>query len=70
MIRWKKPAMNDQKILLYNANGVQLMQQDIHTKGPLLQEPLNLDLDAAGYYLIHIIDSKTNKKEVVSFIVE
>jgi hypothetical protein len=69
-IRWKKPVHNDQKIIVYNASGVVLMQKVLHTKLPLLQEQIDLDLDAAGYYVMHVIDSKTNKQEDISFIVE
>ena len=69
-IHWKKPVSNDQQMILYNTAGVKLLQIVILANKSLQQAQVNLDLQAAGYYIIQVIDTKTHDKQVVSFIVE
>ena len=69
-IHWKQAVIHDQEIIIYNAAGVKLLKKGIRTNKTLYQENINLDLHAAGYYIIHIIDTKTKGIEVVPFIVE
>jgi hypothetical protein len=69
-IRWKKPVTDDQQIILYNASGVKLLQKTIPVNQPLLQAHLSLNVNAAGYYLIQVVDSKTHEKKLAKLLVE
>jgi hypothetical protein len=69
-IRWKKPVSNNQQLIIYNASGIKLLQETIGVKQSLLQTQVNLDFNAAGYYLCEITDVKSQEREVLKLIVE
>lgn len=69
-IRWKKPVSNSQHIILYNAAGMKMAEKIIQINHSTLQTTYNPGMNAAGYYFIHITDSKTRKKHVIPFIIE
>jgi hypothetical protein len=69
-IRWKEPVHNDQLVILYNASGIKLLQETIYVKQSLQETPLNLDVNAAGYYVLQTIDMKTGAKQVTELVIE
>lgn len=69
-IHWKNPVHNDQQVMLYNASGIKLVQETIYVKQSLQETTLNLNGNAAGYYVVQAIDMKTGAKQVTKLVIE
>lgn len=68
-VRWKTPFINKQQLILYNASGSKLMEKTIEAKQSSLQEQVQLNNYAAGYYIISVTDRKTKQQQSATFII-
>jgi DNA-binding beta-propeller fold protein YncE len=69
-IRWKKPVNHDQQVIVFNTAGVKVSEQTITCKQGQREAGINLNLAAAGVYVIHLVDSKTHKTLSAKLVVE
>lgn len=69
-IQFHKATANKQQVVIYNAAGIKIQQDFFSAKLPLSRINLNLRLNAAGPYIIEVIDGKTNEKQALQLIVE